>query len=76
MAGLQTDADALVAQSEVLKHQHEKPIGDSKSFIESSEEADDGIHDGLVFPTEEEKATLRRVSDTLPWNAYRACPTS
>ncbi|KAG6908192.1 hypothetical protein DXG01_005781 [Tephrocybe rancida] len=30
----------------------------------------DGIHDGLVFPTEEEKATLRRVSDTIPWNAY------
>ncbi|KAG6865299.1 hypothetical protein C0991_003684 [Blastosporella zonata] len=30
----------------------------------------DGIHDGLVCPTEEEKATLRRVSDTIPWNAY------
>lgn len=31
----------------------------------------DGIHDGLEFPTEEEKATLRRVADTIPWNAYR-----
>lgn len=30
----------------------------------------DGIHDGLEFPTEEERATLRRVSDTIPWNAY------
>ncbi|KAG7443567.1 peptide transporter PTR2A [Guyanagaster necrorhizus] len=30
----------------------------------------DGIHDGLEFPTEEEIATLRRVSDKLPWNAY------
>lgn len=30
----------------------------------------DGIHDGLVFPTEEERATLRRVSDAIPWNAY------
>ena len=32
----------------------------------------DGIHDGLEFPTEEERATLRRVADKVPWNAYRA----
>lgn len=31
----------------------------------------DGIHDGLTFPTEEEKVTLRRIPDTIPWNAYR-----
>ncbi|KAJ7076586.1 peptide transporter PTR2A [Mycena belliarum] len=30
----------------------------------------DGIHDGLVRPTEEERLTLRRVADTIPWNAY------
>ncbi|KAG6908190.1 hypothetical protein DXG01_005779 [Tephrocybe rancida] len=30
----------------------------------------DGIHDGLEFPTEEERKTLRRVADTVPWNAY------
>ncbi|KAH9478248.1 putative peptide transporter ptr2 [Psilocybe cubensis] len=30
----------------------------------------DGIHDGLVFPTEEERATLRRVPDTIPWSSY------
>ncbi|KAJ7764710.1 peptide transporter PTR2A [Mycena metata] len=30
----------------------------------------DGIHDGLVFPTDEERETLRRVPDTMPWNAY------
>ncbi|KAF9044140.1 peptide transporter PTR2A [Panaeolus papilionaceus] len=30
----------------------------------------DGIHDGLTFPTEEEKVTLRRIPDTIPWNAY------
>ncbi|KAJ6619589.1 peptide transporter PTR2A [Mycena sp. CBHHK59/15] len=30
----------------------------------------DGIHDGLVCPTEEERATLRRVADAIPWNAY------
>ena len=30
----------------------------------------DGIHDGLEFPTEEERTTLRRIPDTVPWNAY------
>jgi proton-dependent oligopeptide transporter, POT family len=35
----------------------------------------DGIHDGLVFPTEEEMATLRRVSDAIPWSAYRTSLT-
>ncbi|KAJ6589522.1 peptide transporter PTR2A [Mycena capillaripes] len=30
----------------------------------------DGIHDGLVCPTEEERATLRRVGDAIPWNAF------
>ncbi|KAF8066511.1 peptide transporter PTR2A [Lyophyllum atratum] len=30
----------------------------------------DGIHDGLEFPTEEERQTLRRVADKIPWNAY------
>jgi len=35
------------------------------------EEEYDEVHAGLEFPTEEEIATLRRVSDTIPWNAYR-----
>ncbi|KAJ7155734.1 hypothetical protein C8R46DRAFT_910571 [Mycena filopes] len=30
----------------------------------------DGVHDGLVCPTEEERATLRRVADAMPLNAY------
>ncbi|KAJ6478971.1 POT family-domain-containing protein [Mycena sanguinolenta] len=70
MAGLQTDADIVVAQSEVLKHTHEKEKFDHDNDDSFVEEANDGIHDGLVFPTEEERATLRRVSDTIPWNAY------
>ncbi|KAG8213144.1 hypothetical protein J3R82DRAFT_11551 [Butyriboletus roseoflavus] len=31
---------------------------------------DDSAHEGLEFPSEEELATLRRVSDALPWTAY------
>ncbi|KAF8964521.1 peptide transporter PTR2A [Flammula alnicola] len=30
----------------------------------------DGIHDGLLYPTDEERATLRRIPDKIPWNAY------
>ena len=30
----------------------------------------DGIHDGLIFPTKDERLTLRRVPDSIPWNAY------
>ncbi|KAJ6518220.1 peptide transporter PTR2A [Mycena vitilis] len=30
----------------------------------------DGIHDGLVCPTDEEREILRRVGDVIPWNAY------
>ncbi|KAK7046401.1 putative peptide transporter ptr2 [Favolaschia claudopus] len=68
MAGLQpTDVDLAVAQSEVLKHVDDKARSEH-SF--SVEEADDGIYDGLEFPTEEEKLTLRRVSDAIPWNGY------
>ncbi|THU85118.1 PTR2-domain-containing protein [Dendrothele bispora CBS 962.96] len=36
----------------------------------SDEHVADGIHDGLQFPSEEERLSLRRVSDTIPWAAY------
>lgn len=32
----------------------------------------DTVHAGLRGPTEEEKITLRRVPDALPWSAYCA----
>lgn len=77
MAGLQTDMDALAG----IAHA-EKQLGPEKSHTVDSdiscghkgdpeEPVQDGIHDGLEFPTEEEKKTLRRVADTIPWNAYR-----
>jgi len=31
----------------------------------------DGIHEGLTFPTDEEKKSLHRVPDSIPWNSYR-----
>ncbi|KAJ7437895.1 POT family-domain-containing protein [Mycena galericulata] len=71
MAGLQTDTGVFAAESEVLKHQSEKHHDDNLDE-KSIPEVDDGDHDheGLEFPTDEERATLRRVSDQIPWNAY------
>ncbi|KAJ7686007.1 peptide transporter PTR2A [Mycena rosella] len=50
-----------------MKHEKEYP---SEKSLDGSVHELDGIHDGLEFPTDEERATLRRVSDTLPWNTY------
>ncbi|KAJ7793616.1 hypothetical protein B0H14DRAFT_3497833 [Mycena olivaceomarginata] len=60
---------SITAQSEVLKPSNKKAL-DKKSFVNSSEEANYGIHDGLVFSTEEERLTLCRASDRIRWNAY------
>lgn len=74
MAGLQVDAE-LAALSETQKHiAQEKHIADEKVVADSSSQSPleelDGIHDGLEFPTDEDRATLRRVADSVPWNAY------
>lgn len=47
----------------------EKHDVDSSSASDADQELD-ADHEGLEFPTEEEKKTLRRVADTIPWNAY------
>ena len=47
----------------------EKKGATLRDLEEDSHELD-GIHDGLELPTEEEKATLRRVPDSLPLRAY------
>lgn len=77
MAGLHPDDVALAALAEAAHDQYviEKKLDVSTEHVVSSAASDDeldGIHDGLEFPTDEERLTLRRVSDTIPWNAYRA----
>lgn len=63
--------DALAGISEIKRGQvytdEEKNAPSERSIYYE----DDGVHDGLEFPTEEERHTLRRVSDKLPWAAYR-----
>ncbi|KAF7340570.1 Peptide transporter PTR2A [Mycena sanguinolenta] len=75
MAGLQNDGTApMAALSEVAAVKRSDSFDEKKSESappDSSNEYElDGIHDGLIFPTEEERATLRRVPDSIPWNAY------
>ncbi|KAF7329107.1 Peptide transporter PTR2A [Mycena kentingensis (nom. inval.)] len=72
MAGLQTDGTAPIA---ALSHVAAIEKRDSYSDTVQSPKGEtfhepDGIHDGLIFPTEVERNTLRRVSDSIPWNAY------
>ena len=73
MAGLQTDDVTYAgALREVTKNEFELQ---HKGLIASASEEDEGgvAYDaGLVYPTEEEEKTLRRVPDAVPWNAYRA----
>ena len=73
MAGLQADIDPLSAVHLSEKQKSHTLESDFSYDRKDDPEApvQDGIHDGLEFPTEEERMTLRRVTDTIPWNAYR-----
>ncbi|TFK37848.1 POT family-domain-containing protein [Crucibulum laeve] len=73
MAGLQQDVD-IAATAELARHDDYKEkseLADSHiNHSDSSELGVDDAHYGLEFPTEEERVTLRRVADKIPWNAY------
>lgn len=64
------DALAGLAEAKRVEYVQEKSISLHDDKIASSIEDEIDIHDGLEYPTEEERHTLRRVSDTIPWNAY------
>ncbi|KAF9004369.1 POT family-domain-containing protein [Cyathus striatus] len=59
-----------VAASEVAKHDFEYEKAHPQSITHTEEHELDDVHAGLEFPTDEEIATLRRVADSIPWNAY------
>ena len=63
---------AALESLEADAKKHSSDYSEKHSDIDNLHEPD-GIHDGLVFPTEEERATLRRVPDSIPWAAYREC---
>jgi len=66
MSVVHQDDNAITASE--FKHAETEKSG----FHSDSEPEQDlgGIYDGLEFPTEEEKRTLRRVADAIPWAAY------
>jgi POT family proton-dependent oligopeptide transporter len=65
------DGLALAGLDHEGKNYHE---ADEKIHESSSDVQEDDVHAGLEFPTDEERATLRRVADALPWTAYRTSP--
>jgi POT family proton-dependent oligopeptide transporter len=60
----------IFTQTEQDAEEFEMQAGSSSTALRLHEI--DGIHDGLVAPTEEERLTLRRIADTVPWSAYCA----
>jgi POT family proton-dependent oligopeptide transporter len=72
MAGT-TDKDILAGLAEATRdeadfeNRHRRGDADGDSV----NDLNDGVHDGLVFPSEEDKVTLRRVPDSIPYQAYR-----
>lgn len=67
MAAPHDDDQALPALSEVERL--DEKLVEPTSPTYANTEVDD-VHAGLIFPTDEERANLRRVADSLPWNAY------
>ncbi|KAG7095190.1 hypothetical protein E1B28_005967 [Marasmius oreades] len=69
-----TDRTEFAAVHEASLHDEAEIKKDNSNSPLSSSSADepelDGIHDGLEFPTDEERLTLRRVADSVPWNSY------
>lgn len=74
MAGLQVDDPAIsgFAEAQATTYILEKKLDVSADHVVASDDDHelDGIHDGLEFPTEDERHALRRVADHVPWNAY------
>ncbi|KXN81957.1 putative peptide transporter ptr2 [Leucoagaricus sp. SymC.cos] len=66
MADIHADDPALAALG------HSEKLDEKLQSSESVAPVDlnDHDHEGLTLPTEEERVILRRVADSIPWNAY------
>lgn len=71
MTSVQEDNSiAPISEDKHVEAEKQGALGLGGSSASDLEHELDGIHDGLEFPTEEEKRTLRRVADSIPWAAY------
>ena len=68
---LQAAEDAQPGPAEIQRDKAGLKKHSSASCRESCLQNSDNADDELIYPTDEEKEELRRVSDTLPWSAYR-----
>lgn len=79
MASLEPNTSIVATGAESAGVDYDKKVhADEVSLTEKGASLEielDGIHDGLEFPTEEEIEILRRVSDAIPWTAYRKLPS-
>lgn len=68
----QHDAADLAALSEATKLEKTSSRDASSNEVEQARiTKQDDHHAGDEFPTDDELKTLRRITDTIPWNAYR-----
>lgn len=67
-----TDRAEFAAAHEAALHKADSKENPNLAASSSSKDEPelDNVHDGLEFPTEEERLTLRRVADSVPWNSY------
>jgi hypothetical protein len=65
------DNFASLSHTEKVRSEFDDDVKRSESSVAEEREVNDGVHDSLELPTEKEKLTLRRISDKLPWAAYR-----
>ncbi|KAF5366602.1 hypothetical protein D9758_008970 [Tetrapyrgos nigripes] len=72
MATVQADIAEIAAIHEVADRELEvkKKYPDLETSSDSEVDDQTDAHHGIEFPTEEERLTLRRVSDKIPWPAY------
>ena len=68
MAGFELDCDAA-DHREVISD--DVPLERKGAVAHESMGDIDGVHVGLEFPSEKDLVTLRRVSDDIPWSAFR-----
>lgn len=61
---------ALEPRASNIAHPVDEKLDVDSSSASDADQELDADHEGLEFPTDEEKKTLRRVADTIPWNAY------
>lgn len=67
MAGRELDRNIPAGLAEDQQGHSSAPSLEQKDLVD---DVADDAHEGLEFPTGEELATLRRVSDAVPWTAY------